>query len=194
MKQTLSCWALAALLLIASGCGPSEKKYTLSQRRQIIDNMANHSLERLYIERPTTRQEIAEAAGYGVFSNANVYVLFASAGGGHGVVVDKTNGRKTYMKVSTGGVGLGLGAKDFREIVVFKTRQSLINFVGSGWGFGGQAEATAKSGETGGGMGGDGTISKDVTVYTLTETGLALQATVTGSRYWVDDELNRPSL
>jgi len=192
MKQALTLFVLVTTALLVCGCGPSEKKYTLSQRRQLIDNMANQNLERLYIERPTTRQEIADAAGYGVFSNANIYVLFASAGGGHGVVVDKASGRKTYMKVSTGGVGLGVGAKDFREIIVFKTREAMNNFVGSGWGFGVQAEAAAKSGETGGRIGEDGAISKDVTVYTLTQTGLALQATISGSRYWVDDDLNQP--
>jgi len=193
MKRTLIVILVTATVLLTTGCGPSAKKYTLTERRQLIDNMANQNLERLYIERPETRQQIAEAAGYGVFSNANVYVIFASAGGGYGVVLDKETGRKTYMKVSSGGVGIGVGAKDYREIVIFKTRQALLNFIGSGWGFGVQAEAAAKSGETGGRMGGDGAISKDVTVYTLTETGLALQATIGGARYWVDDELNQPS-
>ena len=193
MKQTLTLFVLAATVLIISGCGPSAKKYTLSERRQIIDTMADQNLERLYIERPSARQEIVESAGYAVFSNANVHVIFVGGGGGHGVVIDKTTGRKTYMKVGSGGIGFGLGAKDYRQVIIFKTRQALTDFVGSGWGFGGQAEATAQKGQTGGGMGGDCTRSKDVTIYTLTETGLALQATITGSRYWVDDDLNQPS-
>ena len=192
MKHTAVLLVLVSILLSAAGCGPSEKKYTLAERRQIIDDMANATLERLYIAKPVARQEVAESAGYGVFSNANVYVIFASAGGGYGVVIDKATGRKTYMKMTSGGVGIGLGAKDYRHIAIFKTRQALIDFVGSGWDLGGQAEATAKTGETGGGMGGDGTLSKNVILYTITDNGLALQATLTGSRYWVDDDLNRP--
>lgn len=194
MKRSAILLTLAAVVLILTGCGPSAKNYTLSERRQLIDDMAQATLQRLYVEKPGTPQEIAESAGYGVFSNANVYVIFVSAGGGYGEVIDKTTGRKTYMKLTAGGAGIGIGAKDYRQVVIFKTREALTQFVGSGWDIGGQAEATAKSGEAGGGMGGDGTLSKHVTVYTLTETGLALQATLTGSRYWVDDELNAPSL
>jgi lipid-binding SYLF domain-containing protein len=194
MKQFTILFSLLAILVMISGCGPSKKSHTLAERRQIIDTMADSNLQRLYLEKPATQQEIAEAAGYGVFSNANVYVIFASAGGGYGVVVDKTTGRKTYMKMTSGGLGIGIGAKDYRQVVIFKTREALTQFVGSGWDFGGQAEATAKTGQTGGGVGGDGTLSKDVVIYTMTETGLALQVTVAGSRYWVDDELNAPSL
>ena len=47
---------------------------------------------------------------------------------------------------------------------------------------------------SGGGVGGDGTINSNYTFYTLTDNGLALQATLTGTRYWVDDDLNRPGL
>jgi lipid-binding SYLF domain-containing protein len=194
MKQAVVLVALLFLFCIVSGCGPSKHSYTLQERRQIIDNMADQALERLYIERPSSRQEVADAAGYAVFSNANIYVIFASAGGGYGVAVDKTTGRKTYMRVGSGGGGIGIGAKDYRQVVIFRTRQALIDFVGSGWNLGGQAEATAKTGESGGALAGDGTISKDVTIYTMTETGLALQATVSVARYWVDHELNQPGL
>lgn len=194
MKHTAVFVVLASVLLSTVGCGPSEKKYTLPERRQIIDNMANETLERLYIAKPVARQEVADAAGYAVFSNANVYVVFASAGGGYGVVIDKATGRKTYMKMTSGGVGIGLGAKDYRLVVIFKNRQAVTEFVGSGWDLGGQADATAKSGTTGGGMGGDGTVNSNYIFYTLTDTGLALQATLTGTRYWVDDDLNRPGL
>jgi len=194
MKHTAVLLVLITILLSAAGCGPSNKKYTLAEQRQIIDNMANETLERLYIQKPTVRQEIADSAGHAVFENGNVYVLFASAGGGYGVVVDKATGRKTYMKMTSGGVGIGLGAKNYRLVVIFKNRRAVTEFVGSGWDLGGQADATARTGGTGGGVGGDGTINSNYIFYTLTDTGLALQATLTGTRYWVDDDLNRPGL
>ena len=193
MKQTLTLLVLAAIALTVSGCGPSAKQHTLSERRQIIDDMADQNLERLYAQRPATRQEVAESAGYAVFSNANVY-FFIGGGGGYGVVIDKTTGRKTYMKVSSGGVGFGLGTKDYRQVMVFKTRQALTDFVGSGWGVGSQADATAKTTESGGDVGIDGILGKEITTYTMTENGLSLQATVSGTRYWVDDDLNQPTL
>jgi len=194
MKKTAILFGLIAITLIVSGCGPSAKSYTLSERRQIIDNMADQNLERLYIERPAARQQVAESAGYAVFSNAGVHIIFVGGGGGYGVGVDKTTGRKTYMKVSSGGIGFGLGAKDYRQVVIFKTRQGYLDFVGGGWGVGGQADATAKTTESGGDVGAEGMLGKDIVVYTMTENGLALQATISGTRYWVDDDLNQPCL
>ena len=194
MKHVILLSASVLLLLATSGCGPSKKKYTLPERRQLINTMAEESLQRLYIQAPAAKQQVADAAGYAVFSNANAYVIFASVGGGYGVAVDKVTGRITYMQVSSGGVGLGIGAKDYRQIIIFKSRKALIDFVGSGWNFGGQADATAKTGKSGGEIAGEGSISKNVIIYSLTDTGLALQATITGGRYWVDEELNQPHL
>ena len=194
MKQTAILFGLIAITLIVSGCGPSSKSHTISERQQIIDDIADQNLQRLYSQRATTRQEIAESAGYAVFSNANVHIIFFGGGGGYGVGVDKTTGRKTYMKASSGGIGFGLGAKDYRQVVIFKSRQAYLDFVGGGWGVEGQAEATAKTTESGGDVGAEGILAKDVTIYTMTENGLALQATVSGTRYWVDDDLNQPTL
>lgn len=194
MKRYTILFGLTAITLVVSGCGPSAKDHTLYERRQIIDDMADQSLERLYSQRATTRQEIAESAGYAVFSNANLHVIFLGAGGGYGVGVDKTTGLKTYMKVSSGGVGFGLGAKDYRQVVIFKTRQAYLDFIGGGWGIEGQADATAKTTKSGGDVAAEGILAKDVTIYTMTENGLALQATVSGTRYWVDDDLNQPTL
>jgi len=193
MERSTILFGLIAITLILSGCGPSEKSHTLSERRQIIDTMADETLQRLYTERPSTRQQIAESAGYAVFSNANVHIIFVSGGGGYGLTIDKTTGRKTYMKIGSGGVGFGLGAKDYRQVIIFKTRQALVDFTGSGWGVGSQAEATAKTPEAGGDTAADGILGKKVTTYTMTKSGLALQATVSGTRYWVDDDLNQPT-
>lgn len=194
MKSTLLLLACLVIATAAAGCAPSKKSYTLEERREIIDNMADQELQRLFIEKPLARQEIADAAGYGVFSNANVNVIFVSGGGGYGVVVDNKTGRKTYMNMALGGVGVGIGAKDYRQILIFNSSVVLKEFIGSGWDFGGQADATAKTGETGGAIGGEDSVSKSIKIYTVTETGLALQASLTGTRYWIDEELNRPGL
>ena len=190
MKKTAILLTLLATVVIVSGCGPSSKKYTVPERRQMIDSMAQDTLERLYREEALTRRLVARAAGYGVFSNGNVNIIFVSGGGGYGVVVDSATGKKTYMKMGLGGVGLGLGAKDYRQVLIFRDENTLQNFVEKGWEFGGHADAAAKAGDTGGEVSGEGDINDDITVYSMTEAGLALQATVTGSKYWKDDELN----
>jgi len=191
MKKTIFCFLLTIVLLLPfSGCGPSSK-LSVTERQQIVGSMESETLARLYREQPATRDKIKNAAGYGVFSNANVNLILASAGGGYGVVVDNATGNRTYMKMALGGVGLGLGVKDYRQVLIFKSRVTLNKFVESGWEFGGHADAAAKAGESGAELSGEGAIGADIEAYSMTKSGLALQATVTGTKYWKDDDLNR---
>src|SRR4030042_859864 len=191
MRNTIFCILLTVVLLLPfSGCGPSSN-LSVTERQQIIGSMESETLARLNKEQPATRDKIKNAAGYGVFSNANVNLIFASAGGGYGIVVDNATGKRTYMKMALGGVGLGLGVKDYRQVLIFKSRETLNKFVESGWEFGGHADAAAKAGESGGELSGEGAIGADIEAYSMTEAGLALQATVTGTKYWKDTDLNR---
>ena len=151
--------------------------------------MANDTIQRLCREASSAKQRIDDSEGYGVFSNANINVIFASFGGGYGVVIDK-DGNKTYMRMALGGIGFGMGAKDYRQVLVFLDHNTLENFVRNGWEFGGHADAAAKAGETGGELSGEVDINDDIIVYSMTEAGLALQATVAGAKYWKNDNLN----
>jgi len=159
MKKVTALLALLVLALALTGCSPGGR-LTNAEKIQAINTMADETLQRLYTEKPSTKDEVKKAAGYAAFSNANVNIIFASGGGGYGVVVDNATGKKTYMKMGSGGIGLGLGAKDYRQVMIFNTQDALKKFIYSGW------------------------------VYSMTESGLALQATVTGTKYWKDDELN----
>jgi lipid-binding SYLF domain-containing protein len=94
------------------------------------------------------------------------------------------------MKMALGGIGLGLGAKDYRQVLIFNSEKVLKKFVESGWEFGGHADAAAKAGESGGELSAEGAIGSDIEAYSMTESGLALQATVAGTKYWKDKGLN----
>jgi len=190
MKKTslLTIIAITALLVLNS-CGPSNK-LTIGEQRQGIKDMESETLARLYKEVPATKDKIKKSAGYGVFSNANINIIFVSVGGGHGIVTDRSTGKKTYMKMALGGVGLGIGAKDYRQVLIFNTKEVLNKFIESGWEFGGHADAAAKAGEKGGEASGSGAIGEDIEAYSMTESGLALQATIAGTKYWKDKDLN----
>lgn len=175
-------------LILASGCA-SMGKGTVAEKRQSILSMQDKALSRLYAEKPDTRAQIADAAGYAVFSNANVNVIFVAAGTGYGVVTNKMTGERTYMNMAEGGVGFGLGAKDYRIVMVFHSQDALNHFIENGWTAGGNADATAKAGGKGASVEGEGYLG-NVTVYTMTESGLALQATVKGTKFWKDKTLN----
>lgn len=177
---------LSGLFLV--GCATMSGN-SQSEQRQSVLGMKNDTLQKLYQQKPDVKSQIAKAPGYAVFSNANVNLLFASFGGGYGVVKNNISGKHTYMKMGEVGLGLGLGVKDFRIIFVFHTKAAMNRFIEDGWAFGGQADAAAKAGSKGAAVGGELTVD-NMTIYQITESGLALQATVKGTKFWKDDTLN----
>lgn len=160
-----------------------------SDRKEILDDR-NDILKRLYSEQSSTKEKIANAAGYATFSNIGVNVIFFSAGGGTGVVHDNKSGKNTFMSMASAGIGIGLGIKDFRAVFIFNSEEAMNNFVEKGWDFSGQADAAAKSGKKGAEGSAAATIIEDVEVYQMTENGIALQATLQGTKYWKNDDLN----
>jgi len=176
------------LAIIIGGCVTTGGK-TSAEKRQSIISMKNEVLSDLYKLKPDVKSQISKASGYAVFSNANVNLIFASFGGGYGVVKNNKSRQYTYMKMGEVGLGFGLGLKDFRIVLVFHNADSMNNFVENGWAFGAQADAAAKANDKGAAVGGEVTVG-NITIYQLTETGLALQATVKGTKYWKDDSLN----
>jgi len=94
------------------------------------------------------------------------------------------------MKMYSGGVGVGIGVKKFNGIFIFKTTKAYRNFIEEGWQGGGQADAAAKDNKQGGAVAGAISISPDITFYQITNKGLAAQATIQGTKYWKDKDLN----
>ncbi len=175
------------LITLTAGCANTAGKSPAEKRQAILD-MRKSVLGELYSVKPDVRSQISSAKGYAVFSNANINLIFASIGGGHGVVHSNATGKNTFMKMGEAGVGLGIGVKDFRVVFVFHSTDAMTQFVDEGWAFGVNADAAAKASEKGGAIGGEATFD-NITVYQLTESGLALQATVKGTKFWKDSEL-----
>ena len=133
---------------------------------------------------------IERSYGYAVFSNVGVNVLFVSAEGGTGVAHNNQTGQNIYMNMASGGVGLGLGVKDFRAIFLFENKKVFDQFVEHGWEANAQADAAAKAGKEGGAVNAAITVAPGIRLYKLTQNGLALQATIQGTKYWKDADLN----
>ncbi len=188
MYRKMMLGGMMVAMVLCVGCGGAEGM-TVEEKRMNTLSMEEETLARFVAQEPLVRGKVAKAAGYGVFSNSNVNVILISAGGGHGVVTDNATGQKTYKRMGLAGVGLGLGAKDYRVLLIFRKKETLDKFIDSGWEFGGHADAAATSGEKGGEASSQGAIG-DIEAYSMTEAGLALQATVAGTKYWKDDDLN----
>ena len=188
MKKIISIVLGFIVISLISGCATTTG-VTPQEKRDAALNMRTQVLSDLYKITPNARAQVAASPGYAVFSNANVSLLFASFGGGYGVVKNKRLKKNFYMKMGEAGVGLGLGAKDFRAVFIFKTQESLEAFIDNGWEFGGHVDAAAKAGDKGGAVGGEAMLN-GVTIYQITESGLALQATFKGTKFWKDNDLN----
>lgn len=179
-----------AIGIFLSGFTGSAIAASLEEQRKEIREMRNETLNKLYKVHPSAKGEIKKAVGYAVFSNVGINLILLSAAGGSGIAHNNETGKDTYMRMISGGFGFGLGVKDFRGIFVFSTESALNQFVDSGWAAEAQVDAAAKSGDKGGAVAGAIAVAPGVYLYQLTETGLALQATIQGTKYYKDDDLN----
>lgn len=180
---------LGILLLPAPEAGA---KPSPAERRREVREMRDEVLRELDQLDPKARARLRKAEGYAVFSNIGVNLVFASAGGGQGVVVERglVTDTETFMRMATLGLGLGLGVKDFRAVFIFHDEQALRDFIGKGWDFSGQADAAAKSDKKGAATTLAGTAIPGVEVIQITKNGIALQASLQGTKYWKDADLN----
>ena len=194
MKKLIFLTCIAALLAMpakadlfgAKGDNPDEKRAAVRKDRDEI-------LAKVYAAHPDTKDKIQKAAGYGTFNNKNLNLFLLSSGHGYGMVVDKS-GKETFMAMGSLGGGVGLGAKDLSVVFIFKNADVMKKFIDSGWQFGGEADATAKAGDKGAAASKEGAADTGANVfeiYQMTDAGVALQATVAGTKYWKDKDLNK---
>lgn len=183
LTAVLLALALGASTMALAQDGSTSKS---QQKKQNIDRIAEESLNRLFAQEPKAKTLFDMAYGYAVFTN--VKVMFGiSGGGGSGVAVVKSTGQRVYMKMGTGGIGLGLGGQKSSVIFLFEDRKTLEDFIYNGWQ--GDAAANAVAGTEGANA--NTTFTKGLAIYQLTESGLMLKADVSGTKYWVDKKLNK---
>src|SRR5512136_163834 len=167
-----------------------EKQAKADKERQEIRKTTQDILARLYKAQPSAKAAIGKAAGYATFSNFGMKIFVAGSGTGKGIAVDNKTKKETFMKMVELQAGLGFGVKKFSLIWVFETPQTLATFINSGWELGGQTSVAAKAGDTGASLQGAIPVSPGVWVYQLTNTGVALELTAKGTKYYKDGDLN----
>jgi lipid-binding SYLF domain-containing protein len=154
-------------------------------RRQEVDANAEATLNKLFSAREGSKSLYDRAAGYAVFSATKAgFVL--TGGGGTGVAVDKASAKRTYMRMGMGGIGLGVGAQRYDLIILFEDEPHLSRFVTGGW----DTSATAQAAAGKEGVTATSSFIDGVAIYQLTDKGLMAQADVSGTRFWVAENLN----
>jgi lipid-binding SYLF domain-containing protein len=185
MRIIVGLAAMALLIAAMPAWGASK-----AQKQQEVQKMSRETLAKLYRVQPSAKKAVEGAAGYATFSNFGMKIFVAGGGSGSGMAVDNKTKKTTYMKMVEVQAGLGMGIKKFRVVFVFDTQKALNDFVNSGWEFGGQTTAAAKSGDQGISLTGAVSVAPGVWMYQLTDTGLAAEITGKGTKYYKDSDLN----
>jgi lipid-binding SYLF domain-containing protein len=155
--------AVVSLAVVAhADDGTTEEQ---NETRKMIQN----TLQRLYKADPKIKAAIEGAAGYAIVSITGVKIVVAGSGKGEGIAVNNKSKSETFMKRIELQAGLGFGVKKVRLIFVFDNEKALNSFINSGWDFGGQSKAPAKTGHKGRARTGAASVSDGVWMYQLND-------------------------
>jgi lipid-binding SYLF domain-containing protein len=192
MKKILKLAATVFFLLIfAAGCAGPKTKSEKDAARDEVRTVTAQTLDQLYQKEPAAKGAVANAAGYAVFSDFGFKILVMGGAGGKGMAVNNTTKQETFMKMAEFQPGLGLGAENYRIVLIFGNSDAYNNFVTSGWELGANAMAAAKDDKGGGGgSAGAVTVSDGVKLYQLSDTGAIVGVSITAAKYYKDDDLN----
>jgi lipid-binding SYLF domain-containing protein len=189
MKLKIVASVLASILLAV---GLAIAKDSPDKQREKIRKMAAETLKDLNKLEPSSKELIQKSAGYAVFNNMGTNLFLLSTARGAGVAVSSKTKQDTFMKMISAGAGLGMGVKNYRVVFAFEDEPTLARFLDSGWSGSGQADAAAKTKTSGGAYSGATMVEPGVWVYQITKKGLALQLTLQGTKYYKNDDLNKP--
>jgi lipid-binding SYLF domain-containing protein len=154
-------------------------------KKERIDLSAKEVMAKLFEKNSDAKSLYNKCFGYAVFTATKVTVG-ASGGGGRGVAIERASGKRTYMKMATGGVGVGLGAQRTEIVFLFEDKATFNNFLEHGWGGGAGASAAAGSA----GANARAEFKNGIAVYQFTKAGLVASADISGTKYWKDNDLN----
>lgn len=190
MFRTARIGLVLVVLLAVQGAYPNEQdsgyKSKAERKKESIDAMSQETLDRLFATDQHAKTLFDMSFGYAIFDNLKI-TFGLSGGGGKGVAVVKETGQRIYMKMGTGGIGIGLGGQRSRIVFLFEDQSTFEDFVYHGWQ--GDASANAVAGTRG--ENAITSFTQGMVMYQLTESGLMLKADVAGTKYWVDKKLNR---
>ncbi|HSB70984.1 MAG TPA: YSC84-related protein [Candidatus Methylomirabilis sp.] len=191
MRASVGAITLMLVICLALPSGASAaRKASKDQQREDVRKATRDILARLYKVQPGAKSAVEKAAGYAVFSNFGMKILVAGGGSGKGLAVSNASKKETFMKMVEIQAGLGFGVKKFQLVWVFEAQAALDTFTNSGWELGAQTTAGAAVKGEGMALQGALSVSPGVWLYQLTDTGLALELTAKGTKYYKDDDLN----
>lgn len=191
-RRFLGAFSIVAALFVVNSAffttaHDDEKK---KKKQAKVLEMKDKALADLIKGKPEVASEITKAPGYAVFDNNGIHILLLATSRGNGVVISNRGAAPFFMKMRQIGAGPGIGVKDYRVIFVFKSTEAMNKFKSGGWDSTAEADAAAKSKDSGGAASATGSSVAGTKVYTITKKGVALQATFGGTKFSKDGDLN----
>jgi lipid-binding SYLF domain-containing protein len=183
--------AMVVMFLGLVACSTTQlSKSDKEQQQDSVRDMANKTLSQLYAKHPAAKDAVSNAAGYAVFSDFGFKVWTLGGARGKGVAVNNSTKQDTFMEMMEFQPGMGFGASKFRVVFIFETVDTFNTFVNSGWEFGANAMADAKTKAEGGALAGAVTVSRGVKMFQLNDEGAIVGVSLTAAKYYKDKELN----
>lgn len=194
-KQIVGCAVAGAMVLAGTAWAQAPtapepiKPVDPKVQRAELRKMCDQALADLYKVKPEVKGQVAKGAGYGCFTSFGMS-FFVGGAGGHGLVHSNATKKDTYMRMAQASGGLDFGIKEYREVLVFKDKQTMADFIDKGWEFGGTGTAAAAADGKGAAVEKGQSAGEKIEIYPMTKTGLAVGVAVAGRKYWQDKELN----
>ncbi len=160
---------------------------TPEEQRAFVDGLAFGTLDRLFSTDPETHVLFDRSFGWAAFTVRQIAVG-ATAGYGFGLAMRRDETERIYMKMATGGVGFSYGMGGFASelVVLLEDEAAFTRFVVEGF------EVSAEARSSVGGESADVAkpFGRGISIYRVTESGMRLEATLFGTRFWPDEALN----
>jgi lipid-binding SYLF domain-containing protein len=170
---------------ISDGAKSLTEETPPDQIRAEIDAMEKETVANLLGLSASAKDQFNSSYGYAVFDTRKFSFLITTEYG-PGVAVNRSNGKRIYMKMASGGVNVGLGGEFYQVVFLFENEAAFNQFVNDGHQVGSEAAATA----------GDDSARTEVkfvngiAMYKLNSKGLKLTLDITGTKFWKDEDLN----
>lgn len=175
----------AASVLTVGGSAFAQNDDKVAKERADIDEHTEEALAEFFDTVEGGQALFDKAAGYAVFRVTKAG-LGVSGAGGQGVAINKGNGSRVYMNMGAAGAGLTFGASRYDIVILFETAAKFSAFTTGGWDSSATAEAAAGTESAGAGT----TFFEGVAYFQVGNRGLMASADVTGTRFWVSEDLN----
>ena len=184
-------WIMAVLmmcLMTATAVAANPEK--IQKERTEIEELSEKALQNLYAKVPSAERVIENCYAYATLSNTGMKLGIFGDAHGRGLAINNETGERLYMRMKEMGVGLGLGVKEYDLIFVIGTETAWNSFVSGDIKFATSAEAAASDGATGDSVEGASIAAKGIWVYQITKKGVALDASIKGTKIYPDKKLN----